>query len=126
MRQVPKDGASVEELLRGPFDLLRWYQGFFLEAIAERLAISRRRFVEAGLPANVAFTPLCARVRTRLGAWPDPQTRGEIETGVTKLENEFKAAGAPSNLDERYRSMLGYLLLNLGGRVGFATLLGDT
>jgi hypothetical protein len=61
VKQAQKDG-SPEEFLRGPFDLLRWYQNLFLEAISNPLAESRRRFVGKNLPKEIDFLALCDRV----------------------------------------------------------------
>jgi hypothetical protein len=125
LRQAQKDDG-VEELLRGPFDLLRWYQSLFLESIADSLARVRQRFVQAHLPEG-DFENLCDAVSNNLDAWPEAAIRSDIETAVNRLKKDFEAearAGSSAlELDQKYRFKLGYLLLNKVGRSGFNTFL---
>lgn len=129
VKQAQREGANIEELLRGPFDLLRWYQNLFLESIAGRLAISRKKFVEGSLPKEINFLDLCQRLRNNVGAWPDPQAVSVIEAAVNKLKEEFDTERQkgiqPGELEQKYRLKLGYLILNLAGENGFKTLLSS-
>jgi len=126
VKQSQKDG-SIEELVKGPFDLLRWYQGLFLESIARYLAASRKKIVRDLLPKNVDVQTLLDRVLSNLGAWPNPQTSGELETALNKMKTEWqdesRRAGTPPILEQKYKDKLGYLLLNKIGASGLKTLL---
>jgi hypothetical protein len=120
-------GDDVEELSRGPFDLLRWYQSLFLESIAEFLAKSRKRFVKDLLAAGEDFQTLHKRVQDNLGAWPDQSVVTELGTALARLLAEFDTERQKQAdvrvLQETYRLKLGYLLLNKVGRNGLRTLL---
>ena len=118
---------GIEELLRGPFDLLRWYQNLFLEAIADSLAESRKNFVKNNLPQNVAFADLCITVRQNCNAYNAPQIVQKIRDEITRLEASYataEAKGTPINTIERSSCLeLGYVVLNTAGKKGFKTLL---
>jgi hypothetical protein len=114
-----------EELSRGLFDLLQWYQNIFLESAATRLAELRRKFVEAQLPTGVQFLALCDRVSNNAPAWPDQQAQTDIRTAVSELKTEFqkKQVSDGDTLEQRYRRKLVYKVLDLVGRRGSKTLL---
>jgi hypothetical protein len=115
VKQEQKDG-SIEELLRGPFDLLRWYQNLFLESIADFLAETRKRFVKTNLPEEMDFLALCDRVLSNMGAWPSQQAMTDMETAVNKLNEEFdkeqQKGTSGLELEKKFRLKLGYLILN--------------
>ena len=120
---------SIEELLRGPLDLLRWYQNLLLKSTDSRLARSNIRFVRRHLPKGADFPFLCDRILNNIGAWPDPQAMTDVETEVNKLRAEFKEEQQEGSstvaLEQKYRLKLGYLILNKVGRNGFKTLLSS-
>jgi hypothetical protein len=120
------------ELLRGPFDLLSWYQNYFLENIADYLAGSRKRFVVNNLPQGMSFPDLCGRVFDNLNAYPPEQQIiiRTTETAVNKLKAEFEAelqdSADPASVEHKYRLKLGYSILNCAGQRGFKTLLEES
>ena len=88
VKQTQTGGGNIEELLRGPFDLLRWYQNFFLELSAGSLAKSSRLTLP-GLPGlrgacraeassleYATFQALSVRVRPQARRAPPPRLIG--------------------------------------------------
>jgi hypothetical protein len=130
IKEEHTDVGSIE-LLRGPFDLLRWYQNYFLESIADSLAESRKRFVILHLPANMDFEDLCDRVFDNLNAYPPDQQHiiRATEDVTKKLKEEFEAeiqSGVDrAILNQKYKLKLGYSVLNCTGQRGFKTLLEE-
>jgi hypothetical protein len=126
VKETANDAAQFEELLKGPLDLLRWYQDLFLTLAAARLAKARKSFIDRNLPAGGGFTDLCTEVLNNLGAWPSAGERAELETDVNNLQQKYTAEknlGANGQLDRKYRLKLGYLILGRVGKSGFKTLL---
>jgi hypothetical protein len=122
-----KQAGGFEELLRGPFDLFRWYQSFWLETIAGRMAEGRKKTVQ-GVILDVSFTDLVKHFSKNVGAWPNPQLMAQLEKEVLDLRVTYDkelAAGGDVTLNERYRYKLGYLILNRLGAAGLRTLLSD-
>ena len=124
--EAKKPGGNIEEVTRGLADLLQWYQSRFLESMADSLAESRKRFVNAELPKAVSFPELCIRVMDSLPAYPDRQITTDIEAEINKLKAEYGAETAKGlnadTLNHKYRLKLGYLILNMAGKRGFKTL----
>jgi len=122
------EGGGFEELLRGPFDLLRWYQDRFLEWIADSLAESRKIFVNKHLPQRISFADLRQRVNTNCLALPDAlrETADKIKNEIQRLSGEYTAAIGAGELTEvverRTCLELGYIILK-AGRKNFKTLL---
>lgn len=100
IKQEQKGPGNIEDLLKGPLDLLRWYQNLFLEAASTGLAQSRKAFVDKHLPASAKFHDLCERVLRNIEAYnpPPPGLKTEIE----KLKEEFDK----KKVDERSRAEL--------------------
>jgi hypothetical protein len=119
VRQSTKEGGGVDELLRGPLDLLRWYQDVFLVAISTVDARQSLEFVKTHLPRE-DFKSLCRRVRDNLGAFHEPIAG--LEQAVEKLVVEFDSDGDELTKNDRYRLKLGYTVLRLAGKPNFKTL----
>ncbi len=124
VKQMQTVDGGIEELLRGPFDLLRWYENLFLQFMAGALAGDRRRFVEAHLPRGFDFRALAGRGLSNLGAWPDSQVGALIGMDIDKLTVEFGALTTPPvDSDLQFRMKLGYRILDRVGRNGFKAIL---
>lgn len=119
--------GGFEEILRGPFDLLRWYQDRFLEWIADWLAGSRKDFVKNQLPQGVLFADLCQTVLDNCLAYPSPQIVSKVKEEINRLKIEYAAAiqkSTSTNVVEKSScSELGYVILNAAGKTGFKTFL---
>jgi hypothetical protein len=128
IKQEQKGADSVEDLLKGPLDLLRWYQNLLLEAASTSLAESKKVFLNKHLDRAVEFQELYERVLKNIEAYDPPPADLKIE--VEKLKDEFEkkkgpAGGDTTKLEHLYRYKLGYLVYNRVGRKGFNTLLSN-
>jgi hypothetical protein len=120
IKQTNKQGGGIDELLKGPLDLLRWYQDLFLVEISTRNARQSQDFVKKQLPPG-DFKVLCTRVRDNAGAFNEPMV--ELEEAINKLSAEFDGdTSAAGEKNERYRLKLGYTVLRLAGKENFRTL----
>lgn len=119
--------GNIEELLKGPLDLLRWYQNLFLEAAASGLADRRKKFLKKHLPPTEGVQVLYDTVLNNMDAWPDQQLMTDLKAEVEKLVKEFNekalAGGSDDQLEQKYKFKLGYLIYNRVGAKGFKTLL---
>ncbi len=118
-------GAGVEDLLKGPLDLLRWYQNLFLDAAASGLAERRKNFLKANMPREDTFQFLYDRFLKNMDASPNQadMAKLKVEVDLLKTECEAKNVQGGSDLDQKYKFKLGYLILNEVGSKGFKTLL---
>ncbi len=128
IKQEQKGPGNIEDLLKGPLDLLRWYQNLLLEAASTSLAHSKTIFVNKHLPDAVTFQDLCERVFQNIDAYNPPPA--DLKSEVEKLKDEFerkKTLGVvdPATLEKSYRFKLSYLIYNHVGRNGFKTLLSS-
>ncbi|HLF84065.1 MAG TPA: hypothetical protein VI837_07830 [Blastocatellia bacterium] len=88
IKQEQKGPGNIEDLLKGPLDLLRWYQNLLLEAASTSLAQSKKAFVDKHLPAAVPFQDLCERVLRNIEAYNPPLP--DLKTEVEKLKGELE------------------------------------
>ena len=128
IKQEQKGPGNIEDVLKGPLDLLRWYQNLLLEAASTSLADSKKGFVDKYLPDGVGFLDLCERVFKNIDAYDPPPA--DLKTEVEKLKDEFekkKSLGVSDlpTLEKRYRYTLGFLIYRHVGRTGFRTLLSS-
>jgi hypothetical protein len=130
IRETTK-GGRTSDLLKGPFDLVKWYQDFFLVKAQESSAQARKRFIKSNLPESVSFPDLCVRAVLNLNAYPAEQMKmvTVIASEVAKLRDKYKEdcekIDAPSRdqLNKEYCIRLGYAVLNAGGEKAFQILL---
>jgi len=126
IKETSQNGTA-EELLRGPFDLLQWYQNLLLQSVAEYLARIRKIFMEKNLPKSIAFEPLIINALNNLDAWPPSDSINQLKTDVQRIEGEYhQEIGGQTNgtdIDSKYKYKLGYLILNKKGPKAFKTLL---
>jgi hypothetical protein len=125
VKQTEKGSAQLEDLLRGPLDLLKWYQDLFLGLAAARLAEIRREFIDNHLPSGRSFTDLRIDVLNNLGAWPNEDERNKLDSALSTLQVKYvteKGEGKNGQLDQKYRLKLAYLILEGFGKRGFKTL----
>ncbi len=130
LRQTGGDGAPPEEVWRGLFDLVRWYQNLCLESAAAQLADRRKRFVTALLGATPDFPALLQKARNNLLSWPDQNVQADLSAKTAKLEGEFNGelpqaatAIAQQELNTRYSHKLAFVVLDALGEKGCRTLL---
>lgn len=120
MRKTQKKGNDIEELSRGPYDLLLWYQGLFLKYIPPHLIESRANFAEKIAEGELTFLELCNNVDNSLSALSDKLVESKVKEGIVKLKRKFKKEQQENNdwnkLEEKCKHDLGFLLLDLVGR----------
>lgn len=125
--QTQRAGGSVEDLLKGPLDLLRWFQNLFLESIDDSLARAKIDFVRKHLPQGLDFPELWTRATNRLIAFQNEQTKGTVTALLQQIKGEYDAEIArglvATDIDQKHREKLGLLILNKTGEGGFKTLL---
>jgi hypothetical protein len=129
IKQTQEQGGNIQELLRGPLDLLRWYEALFLEYAAASIGERRKQFIERNLPKQ-EFLETYRQIYDNIYAWPQEITRREIEGELEKLKIEFEndlikiviSENDKIIIEQRYRLLLGYKLLNIVGQRGFRTL----
>jgi hypothetical protein len=105
IKQEAKDGISVD-VLRGGLDLLNWYQTYFLENVAERLAASKIKFLKSVLPERKSFLEICDLILINKDAFDSPKTRDDIEIVVNKFREEFSKRSKGPNaqtIDSTYQ-----------------------
>ena len=128
VKQARTPDGGFDELLKGPFDLLKWYQGKFLESIAGQLARKRKKTVRKLLLSGKSFAELMGLFRKNRDAWPDRRALAKLEVDVERLEAELNTAHQNGELeppDDRFQQKLGYLILNHLGKDGINTLLSS-
>lgn len=124
IKQTAKQGGGIDELVKGPLDLLKWYQDLFLVAIETKRAAKRQEFVKKHMPTG-DFRTLATRVLDNKEAFRDGKS--ELEQAVNKLMKDFETdANEASVKNERYRQKLGYLVLRAVGQSNFKTLFAES
>jgi len=120
LKQSPKPGGGIDELVKGPLDLLRWYQDLFLTSIDTKKARKSLQFVKKNLPAG-DFKALCTKVRDQAAVFQNPPAG--LQEAISKLVAEFDAdSSEPTAKNERYRLRLGFVVLQKAGKENFQTL----
>ena len=120
IKQSPKEGGGIDELIKGPLDLLRWYQDLFLLSIDTKKARISLNFVKQQLPQG-DFKILCTKVLDNAALFQKP-IEG-LEEAVAKLIGEFDGDTSDAAVkNERYRLKLGYVVLLKAGKENFKTL----
>lgn len=120
IKQTPKAGGGIDELIKGPLDLLRWYQDLFLLSIDTKKARASLQFVKQQMPQG-DFKTLCTKVLDNAAVFQKPIAG--LEEALTKLIAEFDASTSDAaTKNERYRLKLGYVVILKAGKENFKTL----
>lgn len=106
-RKLP-DG-SVEELMRGPFDLLRWYQDLFLDQMGSDLVSIRKASATRAIPKGVSFEELARRIRNNVLNHILETKRERVKAALKSVEDERAAAGGQPG-DDHFVQRLAYSL----------------
>lgn len=119
---IKQQGA--EELSKGLFDLVRWYQNLTLEVAGSRVAEGNQRFIKKHLPKNVAFSDLCQRVETNSEALVDEGKKLNIKVMVQGLKSDFEKQkqDRPEEAEQIQSHKLAYSLKGIVGERVFKTL----
>lgn len=119
--------GETEEIFKGVFDLVHWYQNLLLDTVGTQLAIERQTYVKGLVGSITGFPSLLSRIEPKVLAWKPEDLKQRIQQKLAEVNDAFKreAAGKapiPGEIHERYILTLGYALLDLVGRNGLKTL----
>lgn len=119
VRQSAGPNGGIDELLKGPLDLLRWYQDKCLGSIDTTRARKRREFIKNNLP-DEEFLVLCDRVLTNQAAFVNENPT--LVAKIDELKSEYEKTDKSAAVNKRCGEKLGYKVLHLVGEKNFITL----
>jgi len=129
-----KKGTDVlQEVIRGPFDLLRFYQDFFLTTIEDNERWATIALVEGIAERWKSFAEMCTVVERKLLAWSESKDVGvALRKAVADLRARFDrdarrkdGAADPSVIDREYRCLLCYKIEEHLGEKGLRQFLDE-
>jgi|SRR5579859_6330939 len=111
VKKIPGGGKELEDLYKGPLDLVRAYQTLFLKAIDPHFAKRKIAFAKANLEEGLTYSELANRVMDGLSAWSNEDTKTKVQSlveGYSKpcekeLANPGQQTVAQINLKYNYR-----------------------
>jgi hypothetical protein len=124
--RTAKQNEKPVDVYKGLFDLVEWYQNLLLKAASDQLAAGRIAYMQAAFANLTSFPELCDKIR--LNAKGFHLSGKDIGFHVEKALKDFGkeaaviAKTATLALHIEYAHELGYVLIELVGRNGFATL----
>jgi hypothetical protein len=98
-----------QDVLWGPFDLVKWYQELALSSIGPRLSARNIKRVERLLHLITSFDDFAQRTSARLNGLTNASVRDELSTEITKLRADYTNSTAPDR-DAKFSTTLMYLL----------------
>ena len=120
-------GGKVEEVVKGVFDLLNWYQVLCLKTSGNKLASERKNFIATLMAGETDFLQLCQRARSNAGAWAIEDEKQELLKLVADFEKDFRKAVVGQTGDElkgthiAFIKELGYAAMRMVGRGSLKT-----
>jgi len=99
VKGVPK-GRTRQDILKGPLDVIHWYQNLFLESISERLGIIRQERVTKHLrrmPNETTFFSVCEKVRANADALGQDKADKALRGDVATLRSEYVGRVLPQS-----------------------------
>ncbi len=113
-----------EDVLWGPFDLVKWYQELALSSIGARLSARNINRVERLLRGITSFEAFARRTLARLDGLTSGALRDELQEEITRLLAQFAKATALDK-DATRCSQLMYLLNRKLPRQEFDAIIRD-
>jgi hypothetical protein len=112
IKENQKPDGTIEQILAGPFDLLKWYQDFFLAKLGVDRGDIRLKAVKKLIPKSLSFEELCKRIADRLALVEDP-VRQKIDDAVKAQQEAFTkdTTTAAGEKETRYKDRLGFALM---------------
>lgn len=108
-------GPKTEDIYRGLFDLVEWYQSLCLRKAGIASADSRKEIVERVFRGREDFVRLCADLRLRVDSLPT-DVAAEVSGKIDEAVSRFTATAPPSaEAHRRAIFQLGYALLIILG-----------
>lgn len=120
--------GKVEEVAKGVFDLVHWYQALCLKAAGDKLATERQLFIETLLANETDFVLLARRAHSNAGAWAIEEEKQKLLAVVSDLQTKFTKAAqniSGSKLEQLNREFIlefGYAAMRMVGRKSLKTL----
>jgi hypothetical protein len=113
IKENEKADGTIEQILAGPFDLLKWYQDFFLGKLGVDRGDIRLEAVKKLLPKRLSFDDLCKRITDRLPIVENSVVRQEIADAVMAQQEAFaKDTTTDATAKEnRFKDRLGFGLM---------------
>jgi hypothetical protein len=96
------DNGKTEDIYKGPFDLVQFYQSLFLAKIDGYGVQDKIRFMRENLTENPNFISISNQVLLRVNGYNNQETRTKLEAGIQGLIKEFQdeiAKGTPDTTD---------------------------
>jgi hypothetical protein len=121
-------GGKAEDIFVGLFNLIEWYQAYFLKRSGIALAKRRRKLVSEMLKATSDFRTLSRHVKASAASLNEDE-KIEVRNKTNDLLSEFnkEMMGTPEaeavRIHETFIYELGYALLKLVGQRGLSTLI---
>ena len=111
VKKIRGGGKELEDLYKGPLDIVRAYQTLFLKAIDPHFAKRKIAFAKANLEEGLSYSELANRVIEGLSAWSDEDTKAKVQSLVEsystpcekELANPKQQTAAQINLKYNYR-----------------------
>jgi len=132
LKRISTGEGNFEDLIRGPLDLLRWYQDFFLISIENNFVRPRISRAVLASARYQTFPEMWRAFEQNIGAFP--QNRPDV-LGAKKavlglmskyLEDIKKTGGSiDASSDKKYRYQLCYFVEGFLGRDAFETIFDD-
>lgn len=127
-QQKSEDATKSQDVYKGLFDLIEWWQGHFMAKAAVVLSEQRIKLVNDAVRNQTDFFDFAARVKRNVGAFSADQAEA-IRQIVNKLLQSLRMelsqmAQGESSRDLHIRSIyeLSHELLRLVGKRGFKSL----
>jgi hypothetical protein len=113
-----------QDVLWGPFDLVKWYQELVLTSIGPRLSARNIRPVEQLLRLITSFDAFAQRAFARLNGLTNATVREELSTEISKLRADYSNSTA-ADRDVIFSTTLMYLLNRKLPRQEFVALIRE-
>lgn len=113
IKENQRADGTIEQVLAGPFDLLKWYQDLFLGKLGVDRGDIRLEAVKKLIPKKLGFEDLCRRIIDRLDIVEDSAVRRKIAAAVAAQQEAFAkdATTAAGAKETRYKDRLGFALM---------------
>lgn len=112
VRENTKADGGTSELMFGPFNLLKWYQDWFLTRLGVYVGDVRKECVNTLLPEDKSFLELCELIDDRRDLLQADQ-KAEVNKVVARHKKLFADGKIP---DPRAKVRLALALLNVVGK----------
>ena len=126
--QTKTAGGNPEDVFKGLFDLIEWYQAYCLKRSGISLAERRRKLVGKLLTSKTDFPTFSAAVKASAASLDDNE-KSEVRKKADELLAEFQKQLAVTAVGDETTRLhrdfifeLGYTLLKLVGKRGLKTL----